>query len=143
MRSKVAKPLLGKRWWKTGVRTPFFSEKRARLHLVPPTSPAMITKSAPDWYEFDRHHSIADSRVVPLAAAAFEQKIGLAGAPASCGILGDAGGLGGAPNVEDGVDESPGGFDAVPAIEKCGVAAATVTEKCGVGAARTVAEGFS
>src|SRR5258706_6343776 len=45
MRSKVAKSLLRKRCLKTDVSLPPFSENNARLHLVPPTSPASITRS--------------------------------------------------------------------------------------------------
>src|ERR1700748_2959627 len=45
MRSKVAKSLLRKRCLKTEVSLPPFSENSARLHLVPPTSPARITRA--------------------------------------------------------------------------------------------------
>src|SRR5207302_9742983 len=45
MRSNCANSLLAKRCLKTGVSVPRFSEKSAKLHFVPPTSPARITCS--------------------------------------------------------------------------------------------------
>src|SRR5256886_8708886 len=45
MRSNCANSLLAKRCLKTGVSVPPFSENSARLHFVPPTSPARITNS--------------------------------------------------------------------------------------------------
>src|SRR5216684_66520 len=54
-------------------------------------------------------------RVVPLSVVAFEQYIGFPRAPATGRILRHGGGLGRAPNIEDGVDERPGGLDAADA----------------------------
>src|SRR6267143_3183927 len=73
--------------------------------------------------------------VVPLPAVAFKQEIGLARPPTARWILRHRGGPGRGPNVEDGVDERPGGFDAVATIEQSGVAAHAIIHKRGVGAA--------
>src|SRR5713226_1915670 len=76
--------------------------------------------------------------VVPLSAFTFEQKIGLSGAPTSGGILWHSSTLGGTPDVKDGIHQRPGGFDAVAAIEECGVATDTVVQERRVGAARGI-----
>ena len=49
MRSNCANSLLAKRCLKTGVSVPPFSEKSAKLHFVPPTSPARITVPPSLW----------------------------------------------------------------------------------------------
>src|SRR5260370_42643470 len=76
--------------------------------------------------------------VVPLAALTCEQNIGLSRAPTSGRILWHGGALGGTPDVEDGSHQRPGGFDAVAAIEECGVATDTVVQERSVGAVRGI-----
>src|SRR5215468_5666548 len=78
--------------------------------------------------------------VVPAPAVALEQKIGLPRPPASCGVLWHGGGARGAPNVKDRIHQRPGGFDAVPAVEKSGVAAHAIVQQCGVRAARRLSK---
>src|SRR5713226_2246625 len=78
-----------------------------------------------------------------MSALTFEQKIGLSRAPTSGRILWHSGALGRAPDVEDRIHERPGGFNAVAAIEECGVAADTVVQKRRVGAARRISKTFA
>src|SRR6266436_1998835 len=82
-------------------------------------------------------------RVVPLSIVALEQYIGFPRAPATGRILRHGGGFGCAPDIEDGVDEGPGGLDAVAAVEERGVAADTIVEECRVGAACDAAKSFA
>ena len=89
------------------------------------------------------HYSIATSRVVPLAAAAFEQKIGFARPPAPGRVLRDIGGFGSAPDVQDGIDESPSGFHAVTTIKKRGVASNAIPQESGIRAPRAISERFT
>src|SRR5713226_7258593 len=79
-------------------------------------------------------------RVVPLSAVTFEQNIGFARPPTPGWILWHGGALGGAPHVENGIDEAPSGFDAVAAIEERSVAAHTVIQERSVSAARGVSK---
>src|SRR6267378_4660365 len=79
-------------------------------------------------------------RVVPFSFVALEQYIGFPRAPATGRILRHGGGFGCAPDIEDGVDERPGGLDAVAAVEKRGVAAHTIVEECRVSAACNAAK---
>src|SRR5262249_20807083 len=81
--------------------------------------------------------------VVPLSAVAFEQDLRFPGAPASGFVLRDSGALCGAPNIEDGIDERPGGFDAIGAVEKRCVTAHAVIDKSGIRASRGFAESFT
>src|SRR5271170_4350595 len=48
----------------------------------------------------------------------------------------------GAPYVENGIHESPGGFDVVTAVEERGVAAQAIVDERGVSAARGITEAF-
>src|SRR6267143_1511854 len=74
-------------------------------------------------------------RVVPLSAVAFEQYIGFPRPPAAGRILWHNGAPGSAPDLENGIHEGPGRFDAVTAIKKRCIAADAIVEKRGVGAA--------
>src|SRR5215470_18757584 len=78
--------------------------------------------------------------VIPAPAVALEQKIGLPRPPTSCGVLWHGGGARGAPNVKDGIHKRPGGFDAVPAIKKRGVAADAIVQQRGVRATRRLSK---
>src|SRR5439155_21817269 len=117
MRSNCANSLLAKRCLKTGVSVPRFSEKSARLHFVPPTSPARITCSPYAVSIFSLRH-VLQLRVVPLSAVTFEQKIGFSWSPAPRWILWHGGALGRTPDVEDGIHQRPGRLNAVAAIEE-------------------------
>src|SRR6266849_2888783 len=135
MRSNWANSLLAKRCLNTGVSAPRFSEKSARLHFVPPTSPARIT-CPPTLVSIFILRQVLQLRVVPLSAVTFAQKIGFSWTPTPRWILWHGGAPGGTPDVEDGVHQRPGGLDAVAAIEECGIAAHTVVQEGRVGAAR-------
>src|SRR6266550_4607887 len=142
MRSNWANSLLAKRCLKTGVSVPPLSEKSAKLHFVPPTSPARITCSPyPNLYLWLRQ--VLQLRVVPLSAVTFEQNIGFSWSPAPRWILWHGRALGSTPDVEDGVHKRPGGLDAVTAIEECGIAAHTVVQECRVGATRPLSKSFT
>src|SRR5580658_4931816 len=131
IRSNCAKSLLANRCLKTEVSFPSFSEKSARLHFVPPTSPARITYSP-------RHAAVrcrclgTKSWVVPLPAIAFEQEIGFAGTPAPGGIFRNLCSPRSAPDVENRVDQRPRCFYVVAAIEKRGVPAQAIVHERGV-----------
>src|SRR5580693_9655535 len=139
IRSNCAKSLLANRCLKMGVSFPFFSEKSARLHFVPPTSPARITES-PRRAAVRYRYPGSKSWIDPLFPVTFEQEIRFARAPASRRILRNLGALRGAPNVKNGVDERPSGFDVVAAIKERGVAAQAIVDECGVSAARGFAK---
>ena len=62
-------------------------------------------------------------RITPAPPVAFQQRVGLTRPPTPRRVLRNRGGFGGAPNVQDRIDQGPGGFDAVAAIEQRGVAA--------------------
>src|SRR5229473_2303454 len=141
IRSNCANSLLAKRCLKTGVSLPAFSEKSARLHFVPPTSPARIT-SYPRLPTFDYQCPVQQLRVVPLSAVAFEQKIGFPWAPAPSRILWHGGAPGRAPNVEDGIHKRPRRLDGVTAVEERGVAAETIVHQSCVRAARCFSKPF-
>src|ERR1700739_1643377 len=79
---------------------------------------------------------------MPLSAIAFEQSIGFLWSPASGSVLGDGSGFGGAPDVENRIDQRPCGFDAVAAIGKSGIAAQAIVDEGSVGAARRIAKSF-
>src|SRR6201998_1470370 len=79
---------------------------------------------------------------MPLSAIAFEQSIGFFWPPASGSVLGNGSGFGGAPQVENRVDERTSGFDAVAAIEQSGVAAQAIVDQGSVRAARRIAKSF-
>src|SRR5258706_13829520 len=87
-------------------------------------------------------HQMLQLRVVPLSAITIEQKIGFFWPPTSRRILWHGGALGGTPDVEDGIDERPGGLDAVAAIEERSIAAHTVAQERRIGAARGISETF-
>src|SRR5260370_30109079 len=78
-----------------------------------------------------------------MSAVAFEQKIGFSRAPTACRILRHGGAPGGTPDVEDRIDERPGGLDAVAAIKERGIAADTIVQERRVSAARGVPETFA
>src|SRR3989442_4583238 len=78
-----------------------------------------------------------------MSALTFEQKIGFSRAPTSGWVLWHGGALGGAPYVDDGIHQRPGGLDAVAAIEECGIAAHTVVQKRRVGAARRISKSLA
>src|SRR3989475_6786257 len=78
-----------------------------------------------------------------MSALTFEQKIGFSRAPTSGWVLWHGGALGGAPDVDDGIHQRPGGLDAVAAVEERGVAADTVVQKRRVGAARGISKSFA
>src|SRR5712664_3772030 len=82
-------------------------------------------------------------RVVPLSIVALEQYIGFPRAPATGRILRHGGGFGCAPDIEDRVDERPGGLDAVAAVEERGVAAHTIVEQRRVGTTCHAAKSFA
>src|SRR5258708_934383 len=110
MRSKAANSLLAKRCLKTGVRVPPFSEKSAKLHFVPPTSPARITCSP---YLLNRFKARCQLLwVVPLPAVTFQEKIGFPGPPASGWVLWHGSAPSGTPDIKDGVYKRPGSLDA-------------------------------
>src|SRR5208282_1831576 len=136
-----AKSLLAKRCLKTDVSLPSFSEKSARLHFVPPTSPARITYSPRHAATLYRY-PVSKSWIEPFSAVAFEQQIGFVRAPASRGILGDLGGSRSAPYVENRIDERPRGLHVIAAIEKCSVAAQAIVDQRGISAARCFAKTF-
>src|SRR6266850_3933526 len=142
MRSNWANSLLAKRCLKTGVSVPRFSEKSARLHFVPPTSPARITCS-PHAVSIFSLRQVLQLRVVPLSAVTFEQKIGFPWSPAPRSILWHGGALGGAPDVEDGIHQRPSRLHAIAAIEERGIAAHTVVQECRVGATRPLSKSFA
>src|SRR5206468_583252 len=79
-------------------------------------------------------------RVVPMSAVPFEQKIGLSWPPTAGWILWHVGAPGGAPDVKNGIDQRPGGFDAVATIKKRGIAAHTIVQESRVGAARDISK---
>src|SRR4029077_18837043 len=81
--------------------------------------------------------------VVPFSVVAFEQYIGFPRAPATGSILRHDGGLGCAPDIEDGVDERPGSLDTVAAVEERGIAAHTIVEKRRICAACHAAKPFA
>src|ERR1700759_1328125 len=141
--SKWANSLLANRCLNTVVNLPSFSENSARLHFVPPTSPARITW--PPDYEVNRESYCTCVRglwlrVEPLPAFVFEESIGLSRAPASRGILRDIRGLRRAPNIENRVDQRPRRLDAVAAIEQRRVTAHAIVQQRGVGTARAIAK---
>src|SRR5436309_14752302 len=142
MRSNCANSLLAKRCLKTGVSVPRFSEKSARLHFVPPTSPARITCSPYAVSIFSLRH-VLQLRVVPLSAVTFEQKIGFSWSPAPRWILWHGGALGRTPDVEDGIHQRPGRLNAVAAIEERGIASHTIVQECRVGATRPISKSFA
>src|SRR5882762_248453 len=74
-------------------------------------------------------------RVVPLSAVTFEQKIGFLWPPTSRRILWHGGAFGGTPDVENGINQRPGGLDAVAAL--------TVVQECRVGATRGLPKRFA
>src|SRR2546425_11192662 len=78
-----------------------------------------------------------------MSALTFEQKIGFSRAPTSGWVLWHGGALGGAPYVDDGIHQRPGGLDAVAAVEERGVAADTVVQKRRVGAARCISKSLA
>src|SRR5579863_2320921 len=141
MRSNCAKSLLAKRCLKTGVSLPPFSEKRARLHFVPPTSPARITECLRQIAVRYRHRN-RKLWVEPLPAITFEQEIGFARPPTAGAVLRDFASSGGAPNIQNGIDERPRGLDIVAAIEKRGIAAQAIIHERGVRTPRGVAKTF-
>src|SRR5690242_14419241 len=83
-----------------------------------------------------------NSRVKPLPAVAFEQKIGFVRTPGSCAVLGYFAGARGAPNVENRIDKRPRGFDIVTAVEKRRITTQTIVDKRGVSGARNFPEAF-
>src|ERR1700687_4658712 len=143
IKSKCANSLLANRCLNTVVSLPFFSVKSARLHFVPPTSPARITcpprRCVAAWF----YSSLVPGlRITPMPAFAFEQKVGLARAPTSRGILRNAGRFRRAPHIENRIDKRPTRFDAVAAIEQRGIAADAVAHQRGISAARAIAKSF-
>src|SRR5215831_8541847 len=81
--------------------------------------------------------------VIPPAAVAFEQKIGLSRPPASRRVLRHGGRTRCAPDVEDGIHEGPRSFDAVAAIEERGVAAQAVVQQSSVCAAAGITKSLA
>src|SRR5438034_609940 len=75
-----------------------------------------------------------------MSAVPFEQKIGLSWPPTAGWILWHVGAPGGAPDVKNGIDQRPGGFDAVATIKKRGIAAHTIVQESRVGAARDISK---
>src|SRR5580704_6976114 len=144
--SKWANSLLANRCLNTVVNFPSFSENSARLHFVPPTSPARITW--PPVYEVNRGFYCTCARelwlrVEPLPAFVFQESIGFARAPASRGVLRDGGGFGRTPDIENRIDQRPRRFDAIAAIEQRGVAAHAIVQQRGIGAARSIAKSLA
>src|SRR6266850_3948662 len=88
-------------------------------------------------------NQLSQLRVVPLSAVAFEQNIGFSRPPTAGRILWHRGAPGRAPDLENGIDERPGGFHAVAAIKKRSISADAIVEERGVGAARRAAKPFS
>src|SRR6266700_6313432 len=142
MRSKAANSLLAKRCLKTGVRVPPFSEKSAKLHFVPPTSPARITCSPyPILNRFKARCPLL--WVVPLPAVTFQEKIGFPGPPGSGWVLWHGSAPSGTPDIKDGVHKRPGSLDAVAAVEERGITAHAIVEESGIRAARSVSKTFA
>src|SRR5712691_1301259 len=142
IRSNRANSLLAKRFLKTGVSVPRFSEKSARLHFVPPTSPARITCS-PRLVANRLLCQVLPLVVAPMPAVAFEEQIGFPRSPTPRSILRHRGGPGRAPHIEDGVHKRPGCLDAVAAIEQRRIAAQTIVYERRISAARGLAETFA
>src|SRR5579871_6814025 len=132
IRSKCANSLLANRCLNTVVNFPSFSENSARLHFVPPTSPARITW--PPVYGVNRGVYCTCVRglwlrVEPLPAFVFEESVGFARAPASRGVLRDGGSLGCAPDIENRIDQRPCRFNAIAAIEQRRVATHAIAQQ--------------
>src|ERR1700736_4237471 len=81
-------------------------------------------------------------RVVPMPAVTLEKNVGLMRAPASGRVLRDAGAFCRSPDIEDWIDQRPGGFHVIAAIEECGVTAHAIIYQRGVGAAWSFAKAF-
>src|SRR5579885_1514763 len=89
MKSNFAKSLLGNRCLKTSVSFPLFSANRARLHFVPPTSPARITSSpCTSSLAVARFSSCFASRIEPSSSVALQQHVRFSRPPASRPVQG-------------------------------------------------------
>src|ERR1700692_5051313 len=71
-----------------------------------------------------------------MPAVAFEKNVGLMRAPASGGILWDRGAFCRGPNIEDRIDQRPGGFHVIATIKERGISAHAIIYQRGVCAPR-------
>src|SRR5438477_9474174 len=84
-----------------------------------------------------------ESRSMPLAAIAFEKRIGLFRSPTAGRILRNRCGFGSAPDIENRLNERPCGLDAVTTIEQSGIAAQAIIDEGSVRASRRIAKSFA
>src|SRR6201994_2003289 len=118
--SKRANSLLANRCLNTVVSFPSFSENSARLHFVPPTSPARITW--PPVYGVNRVFYCTCVRglwlrVEPLPAFVFQEGVGFARPPASRRVLRYGRRFRRTPYIKNRIDQRPRRLDAIAAIE--------------------------
>src|SRR5712664_528984 len=138
IRSNCANSLLANRLRKTGDNAPFFSENSARLHFVPPTSPARITEPLRRYCRWTvLRRAPARSRVVPPSSATLEQKLRFPRPPAPCRILRHARCLRRAPHVQNRIDQRPRRLHAVPAVKQRRIPPNAIAQQCRVRAARS------
>src|SRR3954452_10737497 len=90
-----------------------------------------------------RCKGLARLRIEPLPALALQQLIGFARPPTAGWILRNAGGFCRAPDIENGIDQRPGGLDRVAAIEQCSVSAYAIADQRCVSAVSAVAKTFA
>ena len=84
---------------------------------------------------------VGSRRVFPLASVALEEAVGGGGAPRACGVVGEIARRQRAPDIENGVHDTPGGVDAVFAMEEGHVPDhAIVKQRFVSGSGRLVAE---
>src|SRR5882762_5223094 len=142
IKSNCANSLLANRLRNTGVSVPFFSANNAKLHFVPPTSPARITVPPVLISVANlRRHSRRILWVVPPSTTALQQKLRLSRPPAPRRIYRHVLCVCRAPHIQNWIDQRPRRLYRIASVkQRCIPAHAIAQERCVRAARPTVSE---